>query len=306
MKTHKVFFLIVSALCFIQPVFAQAGMTKEQLATMLERMAVNAERYKQTFKDLTAEERRRFELFAVDGKLDKQNRLVADLIVYQSQRNANRAMEFRNVREVDGAPVQNQTERLEKLFVKLVKENSADKEMQRILKESTRYDFGFQLGGYLYYKSMASWKELQPFFRFEAAGQERNLLVVKFEQTEFRKGMFGLDGIFDPKKFTGPLMRGTFWVDPATAEIHQEHHEIFFRDNQNPAVTHKTIEVDYAFTPSRYEVFLPRHVTSQFFRVIKARKNEPLTVYRVVKSTSEFGDFQRFTAEGKQEQTAGQ
>jgi hypothetical protein len=305
--------LLCQALLLVCPAWAQqaeAPMTNAQLTALLEQVGANSERYTKTFKDLTAEEQRHFELFASDGKLDKQHRLVTDLIVYQSQRNTNRVVEFRNIREVDGAPVKDQTERLEKLFERLSKADSTDKELQRIIKESTRYDFGYQLSGYLFYKSIASWKALQPAFRFAAIGRERiaerELQVVKFEQTQFRKDMFGLESFFDPTKFTGPMMRGTYWIDPATAEIHREHHEIFFRDNQQPAITHKVIEVDFDFAPSKYAVFLPQRVVLQFFRSAKAKKDAPIRMYRTVKVTSEFNGFRRFNTEGKQEPQSAQ
>jgi hypothetical protein len=295
-----------SSLCLVL-LLASTGQAQQpdaQLTALLERIGVNAENYTKTFKDLTAEERRHFELFGPDDKLEAQHRIVADLIVYQAQRNPNRAIEFRNIREVDGAPVKQQTERLEKLFERLTKDDSADKEMQRILKESTRYDFGYQLSGYLFYKAMASWKKTQPLFKFENAGPERvgerELLRVNFEQMQFKPDLFGLSHIFDPAKFVGPLMRGRYWIDLTTAEIWREHHEIFFRDNQS-AATHKVIEVDFDFTPSKYEVFLPQRVVLQFFRPAKAKKAAPVTMYRTVKVVSEFSDFRRFNIEGKQE-----
>jgi hypothetical protein len=311
MQSIKRLSLRCSPLC-LALLLASTGRAQQpdaQLAALLERVDVNAEHYTKTFKDLTAEERRHFELFGPDGKLSAQNRIVADLIVYQSQRNAKRAVEFRNIREVDGAPVKQQTERLEKLFERLSKDDSADKELQRIIKESTRYDFGYQLTGYLFYKAIASWKSAQPLFRFESAGPvrvgERELLRVNFEQTQFKPDMFGLSRIFDPAKFTGPLMRGTYWIDQATAEIWREHHEIFFRDNQSSA-THKVIEVDFDFAPSQYEVFLPQRVVLQFFRAAKAKKDAPVTMYRTVKVVSEFSDFRRFNTEGKQENLSRQ
>jgi hypothetical protein len=192
-----------------------------QVEELLDRLSAHTESYKEKFKDLTAQERRTFELLAPDGTVVKQNRLVADLIVYSSQRNSNRATEFRNIREVDGRPVEKQTVRQEKLFERLKKEDSADKEIWRIIKESTRYDFGYQLSGYMFYKAIATWKILRPSFEYEAVGRERvgdrELLAIKFEQKQFRKDMFGLSQIFDPALFTGPMMRGTYWIDPEIA-----------------------------------------------------------------------------------------
>ena len=282
----------------------ESAFTPAQLEELLDRLGAHTETYKETFKDLTAQERRTFELLAPDGTVLKQNRLVADLIVYLSQRNANRATEFRNIREVDGQRVEKQDVRLEKLFERLKKDDSADKELGRIIKESTRYDFGYRLSGYLFYKAMATWKILRPLFEYEVAGRERvgerELLEIKFKQKQFSKDMFGLDGIFDPALFTGPMMRGAYWVDPDTAQIWREHHELFFRNNQS-AETYKVVEVDFDFASSKFEVFLPRRVMLQHFKLLKPKKGEPLRMYRSAKVVSDLSDFQRFNTEGKQE-----
>jgi pimeloyl-ACP methyl ester carboxylesterase len=282
----------------------ETALTPAQLEELLDRLSAHTESYKETFKDLTAQERRTFELLAPDGTVLKQNRLVADLIVYPSQRNANRATEFRNIREVDGQRVEKRDVRLEKLFERLKKDDSADKELGRIIKESTRYDFGYRLSGYLFYKAIATWKILRPLFEYEAPGRERvgerELLAIRFEQKQFRKDMFGLDQIFDPALFTGPMMRGAYWVDPDTAQIWREHHEIFFRNNQS-AETYKVVEVDFDFAPSKFEVFLPRRVMLQHFKLLKTKKGEPLRMYRSAKVVSDLSDFQRFNTEGKQE-----
>jgi len=282
----------------------QTAFTPAQLEELLDRISAHTESYKETFKDLTAQERRTFELLAPDGTVLKQNRLVSDLIVYPSQRNANRATEFRNIREVDGQRVEKRDVRLEKLFERLKKDDTADKELGRIIKESTRYDFGYRLSGYLFYKAIATWKILRPLFEYEAPGRERvgerELLAIRFEQKQFRKDMFGLDQIFDPALFTGPMMRGTYWVDPGAAQIWREHHEIFFRNNQS-AETYKVIEVDFDFASSKFEVFLPRRVMLQHFKLLKTKKGEPLRMYRSAKVMCDFSDFQRFNTEGKQE-----
>ena len=287
-----------------QPERAPATLTPAQLAELLDRVAPRTEQFREVFKDLTAEEHRHFELFKPDGALDKEHRTVADLIIYQSQRDAKRVSEFRNIRTVDGAPVNKQQERLEKLFERLQKADSADKEMGRIIQESTRYDFGFQLAGYLFFKAIASHKVLHPFFKYEAAGWERigerDLLVVKFEQTQFRDGLFGLKTVFNTPRYAGPLLRGTYWIDPDTAEIWREHHEIFFRD-QTSAATPKVIEADFDFAPSKFAVFLPQRVTLQYFNPRKAKGSAPPETYRAARVTSEFGAFQRFNTEGKQE-----
>jgi hypothetical protein len=247
--------IIAIALCLAasKPAAAQqkneTSLTTAQLEELLDKASVLSEKYKTLFKDLTAEEKRVFE--AYDKKTDKmeqRRRTESDLIVYASQRDPNQVAEYRNIREVDGKPVRNQIERVEKLFERL---------------------------------------------------GDQELVVIKFEQTEFVKNLFGLR-LYEKLNVTGPLMRGQYWLDPQTGQVRRERHEIFFRDNAQPR-TFKAIEADYDFTTGEQGIWLPQRILFQYFNPLKSEKGFPVEMFLNVRITSEYGPFRRFEVKARQE-----
>src|ERR1044071_6033101 len=75
------------------------------LEELIRRARLGVSEYKNRFKDLTADEEQKVEEYDGAGKLKRQQRIVSDLIIYQSQIDASMAAEYRYVREVDGVAV---------------------------------------------------------------------------------------------------------------------------------------------------------------------------------------------------------
>lgn len=237
------------------------------------------------------------------SRIERRRQTVSDLIVYASQRDSNYVTEYRNIREVDGKPVKNQLERIERLFERIAKADLPGKELERINRESARHDFDTQFTGYTVLNAVATWKRLRRFFKYEFAGHERlrdqELVMIKFEQTEFVKNLFGLRQ-YEKLNVTGPIMRGQYWLDPQTGRLWRERHEIFFRDNAGPR-TFKAIEVDYDFTPGEQGIWLPKRILFQYFNPLKWENGFPVEMYLSVRITSEFGPFRRFEVKARQE-----
>lgn len=301
--------IIAIALCLIvsNPTAAQqkseTDLTTAQLEELLDKAGALTDKYKAMFRDLTAEEKRVFELYKKTGELDRRRQTVSDLIVYASQHDPNRVTEYRNIREVDGKPVKSQLERIEKLFERVTKADSLGKELDRINRESTRYDFGTQFTNFTILNAAAAWRQLRQLFKYEFAGRERlrdqELVLIKFEQTEFRKDLFGLRH-YEKLNVTGPLMRGQYWLDPQTGQLWREHHEIFFRDNAQPR-TFKAIEADYDFTSGDQGVWLPHRILFQYFNPLKSDNGFPVEMFLNARITSEYGPFRRFEVKARHE-----
>jgi hypothetical protein len=279
------------------------ALTTAQLEELLDKASALKDKYEALFRDLTAEEKRVLEFYdKKKGKVVKRRRIVSDLIVYASQQNPDRVTEYRNIREVDGKPVNNQLERVEKLFDRVFNADSPDKELDRINRESLRYDIGAGFYGYTIFNAIATLGKFRSFFTYEFAGRERmgeqELVVIKFEQTEFMKNMFGLQKDYEKLNVTGPLMRGQYWLDPQTGRLRREHHEIFFRDNDRPR-TFKAIEVDYDFTSGEQGIWLPQRILFKYFQPLKSDKGIPVEMFLKMSVTSEFGPFRRFEVKGR-------
>ncbi|MBO0858528.1 MAG: hypothetical protein J2P21_08705 [Chloracidobacterium sp.] len=277
---------------------SEPAFTAAQLEALLDKAGELSDKYKTIFRDLTAEEKRVFELYdEKTGKIKRQRQTVSDLIVYASQDDPNRVNEYRNIREVDGKTVKNQYELVEKLLERVAAADSPDKEIDRIIHENSRYDFGDpRFIGYTLLNSLAISKHLRRSFKYEFAGRERageqELAVIKFEQTEVVENLFGRQ--YKNLNVTGPLMRGRYSLDPETGQLRREHNEIFYRDNAQPRMF-KIAETDYDFIPGEQGVWLPQRILLQFFNPVKSdKKGFPIEMFLSVRVTHEFGPFRRF------------
>src|SRR5262245_63366316 len=81
-----------------------------EIDLIVTRLLESSAGYSKTFRNLTAEETKDLEQFDKSGRANKRRRILADLIVYQAARGAD-PVEYRDVREVDGMPVKQRSER---------------------------------------------------------------------------------------------------------------------------------------------------------------------------------------------------
>ena len=104
--------------------------------------------YVQTFRNLAAEETKDIQQFDKSGRVNKQRRIVSDLLVYQPTRIATTpmtyAVEYRDVREVDGKPVKKRSERAQDVITRAMRAESLKRELEVIDRENQRYDFNFR------------------------------------------------------------------------------------------------------------------------------------------------------------------
>jgi hypothetical protein len=107
-----------------QPPADQAALTE-----LIRSASLRISEYEAKFKDLTAEEEQKIEVYDDKGKLKRQRRIVSDLVIYQSQLGTSRAAEYRNVRVVDGKEVKKREERLVNLFKRLARAGAAHDEV---------------------------------------------------------------------------------------------------------------------------------------------------------------------------------
>src|SRR5688500_15757520 len=76
-----------------------------ELKELIRRAVIRMGEYKTGFKDLIAEEDQKIEEFDQHGKLEKQRRIVSDLVIYQSQLDPTQMVEYRDVKSVDGVAI---------------------------------------------------------------------------------------------------------------------------------------------------------------------------------------------------------
>ncbi len=199
--------------------------TTAELKAFLNKASERSDEYNKTFKDLTAEETRTTEIFDKDGLLEKRRTIVSDLIIYQpaSHTENGSVTEYRHVREVDGKIVKGRDRRAVRFFERLAKARSVEEELERIKKESQRYDEDILLynaplwQGFLFHITDTSAFEYEEIETDRIGGREA--VVVRFRQVaEDAKIKIDIDA---PKalKLSQPRWTGTIWLDRETAEV---------------------------------------------------------------------------------------
>jgi len=189
---------------------------------LLTRFFSASDEYRNTFRNLVAEETRLFETFKESGKTERRREVVADLIVYQSSRTGERTTaEYRDVRSVDGKAIAKRGERAVELLTKASNSGSLEKELDTIDRETERYEFSFHVRGFTI-NIAGPHRENVGNYTFEEVGREpmagRDVVVLAFRQTtrdpSLRPPRLPREFGSDPALFS----RGRLWLDRETGQ----------------------------------------------------------------------------------------
>lgn len=269
-----------------------------EVEELVRRAGLGVSEYKARFKELTSDEEQKVEEYDGEGKLKRQRRIVSDLIIYQSQLDASLAAEYRYVRAVDGAAVAKREERLVNLFNRLAKADSVRKELDRISRESRRYDQRYSVYGLTLNQGELLDESLRPSFRFTADGRERvdgrEVIVLQYQQVAQSPRLTTRLSAPPPAlKGAEPLFRGRLWLDAETAQIRREERELTLRHSSwsRPLVLWR-IEFEYA--GSGFGILTPRRIVwSSYDRGRTGADNMPELLLGG-KVTFEYSGFRRF------------
>lgn len=278
---------------------ARAQLNSDEVAELLRRANLSVSEYRARFKDLTADEEQRVEEYDGEGKLKRQRRIVSDLIVYQSQLDASKAAEYRYVREVDGVAVAKREERLVNLFKRLAKTDSVKKELDRISRESQRYNHRYSTFNLTLNQGSMLDESVRSSFQFTDAGRERvngrEVIVLRYQQVAQSPAL--TIEFSPPKALQGaePLYRGRFWLDAETAQIWREEQELTLRHGswKEPLVLWR---IEFEYVGSSFGILTPhRIVWSSYDRGRTGANNLPELLLGG-KVTFEYSSFRRFNA----------
>src|SRR5262245_32402072 len=143
-----------------------------EIDQIVTRVLESSAAYSKTFRNLTAEETKDLEQFDKSGRANKRRRIVADLIVYQAARGAD-PVEYRDVREVDGMPVKQRSERALTILQRAMSAASLERELRVIGRESQRYDFNYHVGGLTINQGSLGWSTFRAEYRVDWVGREQ-------------------------------------------------------------------------------------------------------------------------------------
>lgn len=272
-----------------------------ELKELVRRAGISMREYKTGFKDLTAEEEQQVEEYDGQGKLKRQRRIASDLVIYQSQLDPTQVVEYRDVKSVDGVAIKKREARLVSLLNRSAKADSVKKELDRIYRESRRYDLEHSFYGMTLNQGLPLDENARESFQFTLAGREQvnghDAIVLEYQQVSQTPHItFNLSSLPAPLKGAEALYRGRLWLDAETAQLRREVREMTLR---LPSLSHPLVlfrfDLDYA--DSRFGFLTPRRIvvtTNSRGRTGADKKPELLLGGKV---TFEYGAFSRFAVE---------
>jgi hypothetical protein len=200
------------------------------LATVLERAGAYVAMVEHVVSGIVAEERYRQEWIVLPRGLSteqqRQRELVSDLLIAKLEKSG-LWLQFRDVFDVDGAPVRDRSERLMKLFLQPA--GSPNDHLEEILRESARYNIGNierNVNTPLFTLFFLD-PRYQPRFRFfrtkdrnpalatavAASALPTDAWVVRFEERQKQT-------VLHNTQTNGDLpTHGRFWIDAATGQV---------------------------------------------------------------------------------------
>ena len=301
MLRRILYLLVLLCLTGIGPSFGQQPAPPQpnpaELEELIRRASLSVNEYKAKFKDLTADEEQKAEEYDSEGKLKRQRRIVSELVIYQSQLDTSSAAEYRNVRSVDGVAVAKREERLVNLFGRLAKTDSVKKEIERISRESRRYDLGSSIYGETLYQGLPLEPNARPSFQFTVAGHEqvngRQVIVLQYQQAAQTPHIKFNVSLPPALKGAEPLFRGRLWVDAETAQLWREEREWTLRlpSAADPLVFMR-FEFDYA--ASHFGVLTPQRIVVSTYNRGRTRADKQPELLLGGRVVFEYQNFRRF------------
>lgn len=273
------------------------------LNTILTESEKQAGNYQETFKNLLATETKTFEEYDKNGNLKDQTSVESNFFVYQSAKSKNAASELRNIIKVDGKLVPDSQTRAERFLAELGKSKTAEKELEQIQDEGSRYDKTLKIDGLTLFEAISLEPALRPFFDFKLDAienyQGREVYVVSYRQTK-KTPLISINGKkpetdivagFDVDlpgalKKTDVLLRGTLMIDRQNFQLWREERQLVVQTPTPIVAMQTTLE----YQASEFNILLPKKITLENYAVKKSKSD----AYTAIKDTKVVYDYSKF------------
>ncbi len=293
--------LVLLTLANIRQPFGQQPtgphLTPAELKELIRLADLRINEYRDKFKDLTADEEQNVEEYDGEGKLKRQRRIVSDLIIYQSQLDPSSMSEYRNVRMVDGVAVAKRDERLANLFSRLAKADSVKKELDRINRESRRYDLDNSFYGLTLNEGVLLSENLLPSFQFTDAGREqikgRDVIVLQYQQVAESPHLALKISLPADLKGAESRYRGRLWLDAETAQLWREERELTL---QHPSLRQPLIlmRFEFEYDAGNFGILTPRRIVFSTYNKGRIGADKVPEQRVIGKITFQYSGFRRF------------
>ncbi|MDQ3131690.1 MAG: hypothetical protein M3Q99_13145 [Acidobacteriota bacterium] len=275
------------------------------LEIILSEAQKQTEFYRETFRNLLAEETKVFEEFDKNGNSDEQTAVKSNFLVYQSGKNANVTTELRNVIEVNGKLVPNSQKRSGDFLAELEKTTTLEKELNKIQREGSKYDKTIEVYGLTLNEAIVLSPNIRSFFEFKLLGAENyqgnDVYIVSYQQTKKspynvvngknsvsnEAGLnFELD-IPNALKNNDAFLRGKLWIDAKNFQLRREEQELIV----NSPAPLTLLTTNFEYQPSNYGILVPKTISVTTYELKKQKADGK---FIPVKQTNVNFDYSKF------------
>jgi len=272
-------------LCLSPPSIKAQSLRDESITDpqeIVQRARAQSVHYSEEFRNLLATETKTFNIYDKGSELKKHRVVVSNFLVYDLSSTKSAITEFRHVLSVDSTPVANASDRAVQLFEKVSKASNTSKELERIQKESLRFDPEIKMYGLTLFQAIALNERIRDVMKFTLSGTARvgntDAYIVEFEQIRESPYISAghnsgdpngvLDYEFDSNGPAGPRIKGTLWVDTKTFQIVREVRTLTVQPKgfTRPAVLTSS---EFEFDESKYGIRTPKHIAHTEYRINK-------------------------------------
>ena len=308
----SIFLTAMVILSFALTAFAQTPTVA--LETILSEAQKQSELYRETFKNLLADEMKTFEDFDKSGVSEKTTTVKSSFLVYQSGKSAKSTAELRNVLEVNGKPVPDSQKRGEEFLAELDKQKTLESELKRLQKESSKFDKTWEIYGLTLNQAVAIDPKLRSAFDFRMVGTENfqgnAVYVVSYQQkaksphiTVNEKNSLGPGelwvnfsiGVPGELKKTDIFLRGKLWIDAKTYQIWREERDLVARP-QDPVMLLSNV---FEYQPSNFGILVPETMTMSSYTAKKEKGSEQFSSLRDMTMRFDYSNFRQTNVEVK-------
>ncbi len=275
----------------------------------LDRTAEQSAIFRETFRNLIADESKTFASFGKDGNPGKRTTVKSALLIYVSK--ADRPAELRVVKEVDGTPIPDAAKRGEEFLAEMDRVKTDESLLKKLEKESTRHDPTYTIYGLALHQGNVLDPWLRKAFMFAPAGESviDGHRVMAFSYAQSAPNDYVAFNskppdsskpalIFDldlPKSVKRSDLRlfGTIWVDVETYRIRKEERGVYFDAEKSvPLLTER-----FEYADSEFGILLPRSI-SLVFNELK-RKDGKYTIRSHDSVLFEYSNYRKTNVEVK-------
>jgi hypothetical protein len=283
------------------------------LETILLEAQKQTEFYRETFRNLIADETKTFEEFDKNGNSGERTSVKSNFLVYQSGKDAKVTSELRNVVEVDGKPVPNSQKRSGEFLAELEKASTLEKELQKLQNEGSKYDKTIEVYGLTLEEGTVLYPKIRPYFDFKLLGTENfggsQVYVVGYQQTKKSPYLIlnGKETVSGEPAFNFQLdipgalknndvfLRGKLWIDAQTFQLRREQQELTV-SAPDPVVM---LSTNFEYQTSDYGILVPKSISVIFYELKKQKSDSRFVPVKDSSVNLEYSKFRQTNVEVK-------